>query len=149
MRWIISLLPLLVAIWPASNIITEDSPNDLENINHYKGLISSVSCEYFETKHKSYYLFTLLDQNDIKVRVSKHKCYNNLENMFSGKLFEGYFLGGLPLQVYGCRVVLFDYLFVVYDNNTVFISIIFLLLLSFFYIQYLYTKKNRNINKER
>ena len=145
---IVSALFLTVCIWALSNIIFEKNPSDIKNSTHINGIISEITCKYIELKNKSYYLISFKDNLQPKeIRVSKHKCNENIMTNATGKTFSGYFIKEYPLEITIEDKTLVSFNTGKTENNILFFGILLCISVIGGSLTFGYIKRQRRDNK--
>jgi len=88
-----------VIVWAYSEILQTDSANAIEKASTYTGVVSEITCNYQESKHKSSYVLSYSGERELGFSIGKHKCQEEQLKQLSGKPFKATFIGGLPLEV--------------------------------------------------
>ena len=109
-----------------------------------EGVAKSIDCEFLEKKNKSYYMFSLNGGQEIKVRVSNHRCDAAIISAAKAGKVRAYFKGGFPLDVSidGKQLVAFQT--ARSENNALYGGVMLFLIAGVIYIQFIFHQRSKN-----
>jgi len=143
MRSVFSGIIAIGIIWCSLQLITVNEAKEVVGAKLYRGILSSVECDYIKSKNKSRYILHVMGDKPLSFYIGKHQCDKVLLGSQKKRAFEAYFLGGLPLDVKidSHSVVPFEK--GRSSHNAAFIGLLVLMVLSLVYVQFIFIKKRK------